>query len=205
VSKIEILDCEQKSPEWYAARAGLPTASMFATIMAQGKSGSESIGRNSYMRKLAGEIITGIPMESYSNDDMERGIAMEPELRSRYAFMHDADIVRVGFIKNGLKGCSPDGLIGDDGMVEFKSAAPHVMIEILMAGEVPTKHKPQCQGNLWVAERVWIDLVIGSSPKLPLFVSRINRDEPHIRKISGAVADFNIELRQMVEKIRSLS
>lgn len=201
MSKLEIISCEQKSPEWYAARAGLPTASMFATVMAQG----EGKTRNAYMRKLAGEIITGIPMESYTNDDMERGVAMEPELRSHYAFMHDADITPVGFIKNGLKGCSPDGLIGTDGMVEFKSAAPHVMIEILMAGEVPTKHKPQCQGNLWVAERVWIDLVIGSSPKLPLFVSRINRDETYIRKITGAVSDFNIELRQMVEKIRSLS
>jgi hypothetical protein len=201
MSKIEIFDFPQKSPQWYAARAGIPTASMFATVMAQG----EGKIRNAYMRKLAGELLTGIPMESYSNDDMERGVEQEPEIRSRYAFMHDADIMPVGFIRNGGKGCSPDGLIGDEGMVEFKSAAPHVMIEILMAGEVPKKHLPQCYGNLWVAERRWIDLVIGSSPKLPLYVHRITRDETYIRKITGAVADFNIELRQMVEKIRSMT
>jgi len=201
VSKIEIIDCPQKSPEWYLARMGIPTASMFGTVMAQG----EGKTRNAYMRKLAGELITGIPMESYSNDDMERGIEQEPEIRSRYAFMHDADIIPVGFIKNAGKGCSPDGLIGDDGVVEFKSAAPHVMIEILMDGGVPKKHLPQCYGNLWVTERKWIDLVIGSSPKLPLFVQKIHRDETYIRKITGAVADFNIELRQMVAKIRSMS
>jgi len=199
--KIEIIDCEQKSPEWYLARMGIPTASMFGTVMAQG----EGKTRNSYMRKLAGELITGIPMESYSNDEMERGIEQEPEIRSRYAFMHDADITPVGFIRNGNKGCSPDGLIGSDGMVEFKSAAPHVMIDILMHGNVPKKHEPQCQGGLWVAERAWVDLVIGSHASLPLFVQRIHRDEVYIRKITGAVADFNIEMRQMVEKIRGMS
>lgn len=203
MSKIEIIDCEQRSEAWYLARLGLPTASMFATVMAKG----EGKTRDAYMRKLAGEIITGIPMENYTNDDMERGNAIEPELRARYSFESDAEIVPVGFIKNGNKGCSPDGLIGTDGMVQFKSAAPHVMIEILLAGEVPKKHLPQCQGELWVAERAWNDLVIGSvSTKLPLFVRRIHRDELYIKKqIIGAVADFNIELRQMVEKIRSMS
>jgi hypothetical protein len=109
------------------------------------------------MRKLAGEILTGIPMESYSNDDMDRGREQEPEILARYAFEHDIDVAKCGFIRNGKKGCSPDGLIGDDGMVQIKSAAPHVMIEILEAWiakrTIPTKHLPQCQGELWVAER----------------------------------------------------
>jgi hypothetical protein len=198
---IEIFDCPQKSPEWYRVRMGLPTASMFGTVMAKGAGKT----RDSYMRKLAGEILSDVPMESYSNDDMERGIAQEPELRARYAFMHDEEITEVGFIKNGNKGCSPDGLIGADGMVQFKSAAPHVMIEILLDGGVPAKHLPQCQGELWIAEREWTDLVIGSAPKMPLFVQRIYRDERYIQKITGEVADFNIELREMVEKIRRLS
>lgn len=205
-SQIEVVDCEQKSEEWYRARMGIPTASMFGTVMAQGKGGGESIGRASYMRKLAGEIITEIPMESYTNDDMERGTAIEPELRARYAFEADVEVEQVGFIRNGNKGCSPDGLIGKDGMVQIKSAAPHIMIEILMAGEVPKKHLPQCHGELWVAERAWTDLVIGSvSNKLPLFRQRIHRSEAYIRQISGAVADFNGELREMVSKIRAMS
>lgn len=204
MSKIEIFDFPQKSPEWYEVRKGLVTASMFGTVMAKGKGGGDSKTRDSYMRKLAGETLSGIPMETYSNDDMERGVEQEPELRARYSFMHDADIIPVGFIKSGNKGCSPDGLINDDGMVEFKSSAPHVMIEILLANEVPAKHLPQCHGGLWIAERQWVDLVIGSSPKMPLFVRRIHRDENYIRQIAGAVADFNGELHQMVDKIRAM-
>lgn len=202
---IEIFDVAQGSPEWLEIRRGIPTASMFTAVLTGTKTGKESKVRDAYMRKLAGEILSGMPMETFSNEDMERGSEQEPEIRARYSFMHDADITPVGFIRSGTKGCSPDGLIGSDGMVEFKSAAPHVMIEILLGDTVPTKHLPQCHGNLWVAERKWIDLVIGSSPKMPLFVRRVRRDEDYIRQIAGAVADFNGELREMVEKIRRMS
>lgn len=203
---IEIMDFPQRSDEWYRARMGIPTASMFGTVMAGSTTGKESVGRLSYMRKLAGEIITEIPMESYTNDDMERGGEAEPSLLDRYRFEHDVEVTPVGFIKNGNKGCSPDGLVGNDGMVQIKSAAPHVMIEILLAGEVPKKHLPQCLGEVWVAERKWTDLVIGSvSKSLPLFMQRIDRDENYIRRIAGAVADFNAELREMVDRIRRLS
>lgn len=202
---IEVFDFPQRSDEWYRVRMGIPTASMFATVMAGSKTGKESVGRASYMRKLAGEILSDIPMESYTNEAMERGTAQEPELRARYAFMHDAEIAQIGFIRNGGKGCSPDGLIGKDGMLEIKSAAPHVMVEILLEGGLPAKHLPQVQGNLWVAEREWIDVVIGSAPKMPLFVERVYRNEAYIKTIAGAVADFNAELREMVKQIEAMS
>lgn len=202
---IEIINCEQRTEEWYRARMGIPTASMFGTVMAFGRGGGESKGRNSYMRKLAGEIITGIPMESYTNDDMERGAQQEPEILARYMFENDVEVTPVGFIKNGGRGCSPDGLVGSDGMVQIKSAAPHVMIEILLDGAVPKHHLPQCFGEMWVAERQWTDLVIGSSPALPLFKARLKRDEVYITQIGGAVHQFNLELRAMVKKIEALS
>jgi hypothetical protein len=205
---IEIFDVAQRSPEWFAIRAGLPTSSMFGTIMAQGRArGEDSKGRASYMRKLAGEILTGIPMESYSNDEMARGIEQEPEILARYCFEHDVEVTPCGFIRNGKKGCSPDGLIGSDGMVQIKSAAPHVMIEILMeyAKGAPKKHLPQCQGELWVAERKWTDLVIGSSPKLPLAVFRLERDQNFINDIETSVHWFNRELAEMVKTIERLS
>lgn len=202
---IEIIDCEQKSEEWYRARMGIPTASMFSTVLAGWKTGKESRTRDSYMRKLAGEILSDTPMESYSNDDMERGVAQEPELRARYAFLHDADIAEVGFIKNHGTGCSPDGLVGADGMLQIKSAAPHVMIEILLDGGVPAKHIPQLQGEMWVAERKWTDLVIGSAPKMPLFVQRVERDDRYIQMLSQGVAEFNTELKDMVAKIRRMA
>jgi hypothetical protein len=203
---IEIINVPQRSEEWYRARMGLPTASMFGVVMAQGRErGTDSKGRASYMRKLAGEIITGIPMESYTNDDMDRGREQEPEILARYCFENDVEVTPCGFIKNGKKGCSPDGLVKDKGMVQIKSAAPHVMIEILMDGTAPKKHWPQCFGELWVAEREWTDLVIGSSPKLPLFVHRFHRDQAYINEIEVAVHWFNRELDQMVRRIEALS
>lgn len=199
---IEVFDFPQRSEDWYRVRMGIPTASMFGTVMA----GGEGKTRYAYMRKLAGETITQVPMESYTNEDMERGNEIEPELRARFAFEHDHEIAAVGFIKNGNKGCSPDGLIGKKGMVQFKSAAAHVMIEILLAGEVPKKHLPQLQGEMWVAEREWTYLVIGSvSKRLPLFVRRVARDEAYIKRITAEVATFNVELREMVKRIEALS
>lgn len=201
---IEIIDVEQRSEDWYRARMGIPTASMFHAIMVQNDTRK---GRASYMRKLAGERLTGIPMESYTNDDMERGREQEPEILARYVFEHDVEVTPCGFIKNGKKGCSPDGLIGADGMVQIKSAAPHVMVEILMELHkgAPKKHLPQCQGELWVAERKWTDLVIGSSPRLPLAVFHMKRDDQYIRDIEVAIHWFNRELDDMVKTIERLS
>jgi len=116
---IEILDCEQGSELWFQCRAGIPTASEFSTVMARGKDGGASITRLKYMRQLAGEILTGEPApEGYSNAYMARGHELEDEARSLYAFMRDAEPQRVGFIRNGQKGASPDSLIGDTSGLE---------------------------------------------------------------------------------------
>ena len=106
---MQIIDVEQGSPEWYAARLGIPTASAFSTILSSNKEAKDKKTRTEYMRKLAGEIVTGEPMESYSNVHMERGKVQEDEARDLYAFMQDCDPQRVGFILNGERGCSPDG------------------------------------------------------------------------------------------------
>lgn len=198
---MQIIECEQGSPEWFAARAGIPTASEFHTVMAVGKQGGKSVTRVDYLNKLAGEILTGEPMPSYSNSDMERGRLMEDEARNLYAFMTDADPLRVGFIRNGDKGASPDSLIGADGGLEIKSAAAHVQIKRLLADELPSEHKAQVYGSMWVAEREWWDFC-SYCPKLPLFVKRIHRDEAYIAKIAKEVELFNIELQQTVEYIR---
>lgn len=201
---MQVIDCEQGTAEWFAARAGIPTASMFATVLASGKGGAESKTRATYMRKLAGEIITGEPMESYSNEHMERGKVMEAEARDLYAFERLVDPVQVGFIRSGDKGCSPDSLIGDDGMCEVKTKLPHLQIEVLERGELPAEHKAQCQGALWVAEREWIDFV-SYWPKLPLFVKRVYRDEAYIADLSKAVDTFNGELAALVARVKAYS
>lgn len=202
---LQIIDCEQGTPEWHQARLGIPTASMFGTVMASGKTpGSPSLTRAKYMRELVGERITGAAPESYSNVHMERGKAMEAEARDLYAFVHDEPLEIVGFIRNGDKGCSPDSLSGTKGMAEVKTALPHILIETLMADRTPPEHRAQCQGNLWVAEREWIDLIV-FWPKMPLFVKRLYRDEAYIADMAKAVSLFNEELAELEAKVRRYS
>lgn len=200
---MQIINCEQGSEEWFRARAGMPTASEFSTVMASGRGGGDSKTRRTYMLKLAGEILTGEPSESYTNAHMERGKVMEDEARRWYAFSRDVEPERVGFIVNGPKGCSPDSLLGADGMVEIKTALPHILIEKLLKGEFSPEHKAQCQGALWVAEREWIDLVT-YWPRLPPLVVRAQRDEVYIAGLSRAVDQFNEELAEMVEQVRRI-
>jgi hypothetical protein len=197
---MDILDCEQGSDDWRAARCGIPTASQFATVLAKGKDGGASLTRAKYMRELAGEIITGEPMESFTNGHMERGQVMEAEARDYYAFVTDAPIQRVGFIRNGSKGCSPDSLIGTDGALEIKTALPHILIDLITKDKFPPEHKAQCQGVLWIAEREWIDLVV-YWPKMPTLVVRATRDEEYIKALAEAVDRFNEELAALVERI----
>lgn len=198
---IEIFDDDQGSTAWFMRRMGLPTASMFSTVMAHGKGGGESKTRKTYLRKLAGEILTGEPMESFTNPHLERGKVMEAEAREAYAFLRNAEPQRVGFIRNGRKGCSPDALLEANGSLEIKTQLPHLLIETLTAGDFPSEHVAQCQGVLWVAEREWIDLVV-YWPKLPMFVRRMYRDEAYISKMSSAVDAFNVELLELVETVK---
>lgn len=199
---IQIFNCDQGTEEWHLARAGIPTSSMFATVMASGRSGGPSLTRAKYMRQLAGEVITGKPMESYSNGHMERGHEMEPEARELYAFATDTAPEQVGFIRSGQKGCSPDSLIGTAGMLEIKTKLPDLVIECWERDDFPPEHKAQCQGALWVAEREWIDIVV-YYPAMPVFIKRAFRDEAYIAEMSKAIDTFNGELAAMVERVRA--
>lgn len=194
---IEIIQCEQSTPEWYAARLGIPTASRFKDVLAKG----EGKTRKRYMLDLAGERLTGEPCEGYSNAHMERGKAMEDEARDLYMFMTDTECKGVGFIRNGDKGASPDSLIGDNGMLEIKTKLPALQIECILADKLPSEHVAQVQGALWVAEREWLDFV-SYWRNLPLFVKRIYRDEDYIKNLAAEVAKFNSEMLEMIEKIQ---
>jgi hypothetical protein len=201
---IQVHNVKQGSAEWFQARLGMPTASMFATVLAKGKDGGVSATRKTYLMKLAGERLTGEPAEEYSNDYMQRGKVMEAAAREDYVFQTDADLTQVGFVSNGPKGCSPDALVGDDGLLEIKTKAAHLHIEALLRGDFPPEHKAQCQGSLWVTERDWVDLAI-YWPKLPLVVYRARRDEAYIRQLASAVDAFNSELEAMVTRVKAYS
>lgn len=190
-------DLKQGSSEWFACRAGIPTASKFATVMAKG----EGKTRYEYMRKLAGEILTGEPSEQFSNVHTDRGNEMEDEARETYAFINDADIQRVGFIRNGNKGASPDSLVGANGGLEIKTALPHIQIDRLERDRLPPEHKAQVYGNIWLAEREWWDFV-SYWPRLPVLTVRVHRDEEYIKTLADEVDRFNEELAALVDRIR---
>ena len=195
---IEILNFPQNSSEWFEARRGIPTASEFGSILAKG----EGKTRASYMRKLAAEIITGEIGESFTSPAMDRGKEMEAEARKYYAFLTDSEPELVGFIRNGNKGGSPDSLIGDNGLLEIKTMRGDVLIEVIMKDEFPNVHKAQCQGNLLVSEREWIDLQV-YWPKMPRFCKRAYRDEAYLRTLASEVDRFSDELATLVERIRA--
>lgn len=191
-------DIEQGTPEWFSARAGIPTASRFATVMAKG----EGKTRAEYMRKLAGEIITGELAEGFTTPHMERGKLMEDEARETYAFINSVEPYQVGFIRSGDKGASPDSLIGSDGGLEIKTALPHIQIDRLERDRLPPEHKAQVQGNLWISEREWWDFV-SYWPRLPMLVTRVYRDEPYIKAMSDEIDRFNDEKAALLERIRA--
>lgn len=197
MNDLVIFECEQNSEAWYAARLGVPSASCFADILAKG----EGKTRRKYLLKLAGEILTGEQAESYSNVHMERGHAMEAEARNKYQFQTDADLSPVGFMKRGRAGCSPDRLIDARGVLEIKTKLPHLQLEVLEAGKLPPEHKAQVQGQLWVSGRDFCDFV-SYWPRLPLFCTRVDRDEAYIATLAKAVAEFVGELDALVAKYR---
>ena len=197
-----IINCEQGTLEWHEARRGIPTASEFATVLAKGKGGGESVTRRKYLLTLVGEILTGeVAPDGYTNPHMERGKAMEAEARNAYAFMVDTDPEQVGFIRNGEAGASPDSLVGTNGLLEIKTKLPHLLLDCIMQDRLPPEHVAQCQGQLWIAEREWLDFV-AYWPKLPLFRFRVTRDEPYIAGLKAAVDQFNDEKAALVARFR---
>jgi hypothetical protein len=168
--------------------------------MAKGRSGGDSKTRRKYMLRLLGEILTGKPEDTYHNVHMERGHVLESEARDLYAMLAEVEPKKVGFIRNFGAGCSPDSLVDTRGMVEIKSKLPSIQLEVILAGEIPTEHKAQLQGQLWVAEREWVDFV-SYWPGLKPFVKRVYRDEPYIAAMKIAVEDFNAELQALRLKV----
>jgi len=193
----QVFCCEQGTETWARLRLGLPTASNFADVLAKGQGKT----RRTYMLKLLGERFCGEPAESFQSPHMERGKAMEADAREMFAFMEDAELEQVGFIRNGNKGCSPDSLIGDAGMLEIKTALPHIQLERIFADRLPPEHVAQVQGQLWVAEREWCSFV-SYWPRLPLFVKKVYRDEEYIATLAAEVGRFNDELDTLTEKIK---
>lgn len=172
-----IHDIEQRSEEWFKLRAGMPTASMFSKLVTgEGKPSKQLDG---YALTLAGAIYAGKELDSWEgNKWTERGTELEDDARSLYEFANDVEIQQAGFITDDEKlyGCSPDGLVGDNGMIEIKclKAENHIkaILDHQKDGKFSTEYILQVQGQMMIAERKWCDLIF-YHPELPLLVIRI--------------------------------
>jgi putative phage-type endonuclease len=198
----------QRSPEWHAHRAGRVTASRIADVMAVTKTGPGAARKN-YAADLVAERLTGEAREGFSNAAMQWGTDMEPQARAAYEFLHDATVSEVGFIDHptlAMAGCSPDGLVGDVGMVEIKCPNTATHIETLLTGTIDGKYIKQMQFQLACSGRAWCDFV-SYDPRLPaemqLFVHRVPRSPEGIGFIEREVAAFLAEVDETVAALRA--
>jgi hypothetical protein len=190
---------EQGSPEWLAARLGIPSASMFAKIVTT--KGIWSASADAYINQLVAERLTGEREEVFQSHHMLRGTELEPDARDLYSLISDAEVTEVGFCLHDTlsAGCSPDGLIGEDGGLEIKAPAPATHVEYLRGGVLPSKYKQQVMGCLWITGREWWDFVSYHPTMKPLIV-RVERDEEYIAALEKCVTKAVNLIEENVEK-----
>jgi len=197
-----ILDHEQGTEEWLAARLGKPSASMFAKLITQ--TGKPSSSADGYINQLIAERITGQSEPFYVNDHMARGTELEPEAREAYEFISGNEVIETGFILDTSFefGCSPDGLILDQGGLEIKCPAPQTMVSYLRDDQAGVKkYWQQMQGCMWITKRDWWDF-FAYHPEMPHVLVRVERDEEYIAKLSVEVEKAVAEISNQVEKLK---
>lgn len=199
---------EQRTDEWFAARVGKVTASRIADVCARTKTGWGA-SRKNYMAELVAERLTGVHVEGFTNAAMQWGTDMEPEARGAYEFYRDATVAEVGFVPHHSiadTGASPDGLVGEDGLVEIKCPNTATHLETLLDASLPEKYFLQIQWQLACTGRQWCDFA-SYDPRLPesmrLFVDRVKRDDVAIAAIEKDVIGFLTELRETVRQLRA--
>ena len=181
-----ILTDEQGSPEWLASRLGRPSASMFGKLVTG--SGKPSGSAESYINEMIAERLTGRSKPFFTNEHMERGNFLEPEARQAYEFITDFEVVETGFILDDSQefGCSPDGLVANDGGLEIKCPSDSVHVSYLRAGKVPAKYYQQVQGCMMITGREWWDFM-SYHPEMPHLLVRMERNEEFIEAMATEV------------------
>jgi putative phage-type endonuclease len=203
-----IQNLTQGTPEWFAARCGKLTASRVADAIARTKTGWGA-SRANYMAELLAERLTGHVAESYVSSAMQWGKDCEDEARRAYAFRLDRNVEEVGFVPHpniAMSGASPDGLIGEDGLIEIKAPNTATHIEVLLSGTLPARHVTQILWQMACTSRAWCDFV-SYDPRLPesmrFLVIRVPRDEAAIQDLEQEVCAFLAELEARIQTIHS--
>jgi putative phage-type endonuclease len=201
---------DQRTEDWYAARLGKATASRFRDAIAALKSGAPAQAQRDYLTELVVERLTQAPIQRFQNAAMTWGTEQEPAARAAYERVTKRIVEETGFVAHDtlMAGCSPDGLVDWDGLIEIKcpfNTANH--IETLLNG-MPSDHIPQVQGQMWITGREWCDFV-SFDPRMPaelqLHVQRIQRDPSFIADLEARITSFLQQVGTQVEALRRLA
>lgn len=196
----------QGTDDWQALRLGKVTASRIADLMARTRTGWGT-SRTNYMAELVAERLTGVKSEGFSNAAIKWGFEMEPQARDAYVFFADADVTQIGFVDHpriAMTGASPDGLVGDAGLVEIKCPLTATHIETLLTASVREKYLFQMQWQMACTGRQWCDFV-SYDPRMPermrYFCQRVPRNDRLIADLEREVSEF---LREVADKVAAL-
>jgi len=197
---------EQGTHEWFAQRLGKVTASRVSDIIAKTKTGV-SASRANYLAQLVAERLTGQASETFKSGAMQHGTETEPQARMAYEAETGQMVTEVAMIQHGtieMAGASPDGLVGEDGLVEIKCPNTSTHIATLMADKAPSQYIPQMQWQMACTGRAWCDFV-SFDPRMPedmqLFIKRVPRDNALIAEYEAEVVKFLAEVQETVDKL----
>lgn len=199
---IIIDDIAQGTPEWHLMHGSVPSASCFDKIITT--TGKVSAQRKDYMCQLAGVRVFEVYEDTFKSTHMQTGIEREQAAKDLYQVITGSPLHDVGFCyfdERRDRGCSPDALIGNGGVLEVKSPMLKTHVKYLLAGKLPTAYFCQVQGGLYITGHKWAHFMSFFPDAEPLIL-KVERDQQFIDKLDKAITDFNIELAMMVRKLK---
>lgn len=194
---MNIIECEQNTPEWYAARLGKATASNFSRIITP--LGKESKSADGYADEILAEILVGHSIEGFSSKYMERGKELESDAALQFASLVDEQVIKAGFCVTdcGRFGCSVDRLVGDNAILETKVLKPANHVAQLLEPSIDIDHKPQTQGQLLICKRK-ISYSMSYHPEMDPVIIPTERDEPYIAELERLLEKFDQILKRKI-------
>tara|TARA_R110000868_G_scaffold282915_1_gene543250 strand:+ start:215 stop:835 length:621 start_codon:yes stop_codon:yes gene_type:complete len=202
---------EQRTEEWFAARVGKVTASNVDNVIVKVKNG-ESMYKRKYRTQLITEQLTGKPIKIFMNEAMRHGVEYEDEARNAYiaklGLLKDVDVKEEGFVDHPtvmMSGASPDGMVGDEGLIEIKCPQATTHTEILQNAVIPKRYIHQMMWQMACTGRKWCDFVC-YHPDFPddykLFIKRVERDDDLIGRLERDIHEFAVEVMDSVKFIK---
>jgi putative phage-type endonuclease len=206
---MQIIDCQQGSAEWHAARAGRVTGSRVADVVRKTKTGI-SASRNTYMGELIAERLSGFQdSNGFSSKAMDRGKEIEPRAREYYALMRNAEVRQVGLVihpRFPMAAASPDSLVGDAGLLEIKCPNSATHISTLLGAPIDPDYVTQMQWGMACTGMPWCDFISYDDrlpPHMAFHCTRVHRDSARIIELERAVSEFLTELDERVAALKA--